>query len=342
VVLSLKSRLMPLVGLGVAVVLALMGCSTPAGDAGASGASSSETRTVTDVTGAKVELPAAPDRVVALDELAALNLLAIGIRPDVAFQAWKTVVPGALLKSLGIDIRQTAGYYPKLEEVAALHPGFIVVSTSPARVNEVPDYKSIAPTLRAVFEAQPTQLAQTWGGYFGKPERATAIEQGLAKFAAEVAGEQPDPARSLSALQSYGGSGDASLYYMSAENSLHGIISGAGFNRPKLQNSRSAEAGKHGGWVPFSPETLPGHDADIIAVMSSPQYDPKGVTGLPLFESLKGRAVKVDGDFWSGGSLFYAYWVLRDLRDFSRSDYEPGGAEEAGERWKAFTGMIKG
>jgi iron complex transport system substrate-binding protein len=333
---------MPLAGIGVAVVLAVMGCSTSAGDAGAPGALSGGTRTVTDVTGARAELPAAPDRVVALDEPAALNLLATGVRPDVAFQAWKTVVPAGLLKSLGIDVRRTAGYHPKLEEVAALRPDLIVASTSPGRANELPDYKSIAPTLRAVFNAQPTQLAQTWGGYFGRFERAAAIERGLAKFAAEVAGERPDSARSLSALQSYGGSGDASLYYMSAENSLHSIIARAGFDRPKLQDSRHAEGGKYGGWVPFSPETLPSHSADIIAVMSSPQYDPEGITGLPLFGSLKGRAVKVDGDFWSGGSLFYAYWVLRDLRDFSRGDYEPGGAQEAGERWKAFTEMIEG
>lgn len=76
--------------------------------------------------------------------------------------------------------------------------------------------------------------------------------------------------------------------------------------------------------------------------MSSPQYDTRGITGLPLFGSLKGRAVEVNGDFWSGGSLFYAYWVLCDLRDFVHDDYAPGGAEDAGERWQAFTTMIGG
>jgi iron complex transport system substrate-binding protein len=132
VVLSLKSRILPFAGLGVAVVLALVGCSAPSGDTDAPGAAAGETRTVTDVVGDEVEIPVDPQRIVALDEPAALNLLAIGITPDVAFQGWKTVVPAELLESRGIEILTTAGYYPELEEVAALDPGLIVISTSPA------------------------------------------------------------------------------------------------------------------------------------------------------------------------------------------------------------------
>ncbi|MFV2175662.1 ABC transporter substrate-binding protein [Actinomadura sp. LOL_016] len=337
--LSRKPRLIPLIGLGVAVVLALAGCS--GGDAGAAGASSNETRTVTDVIGEKVEIPVAPQRIVALDEPATLNLLSLGIKPANAFQAWKTVVPAKLIESLGIETHQTADYYPKLEEVAALRPDLIVFSSDSVESDEVPDYASIAPTLRAPYSVQPTELARAWGEYFGKPERAKAVDEGLTNFAAEIAAEQPDPALSLSALQSYGGSGDASLYHMDAGNSLHSVIDGAGFDRPKLQSSRTAGGAEHGGWAPFSPETLSDHDAGIIAIMSSPQYTPKGITGLPLFPSLKGRAVEVDGDFWSGGSLFYAYWVLCDLQDFVGGDITPGGAGDITERWKAFTAMIE-
>lgn len=342
VVVSVRSRLTPFAGLGVAAVLALVGCSVPSSGSDVPGEASGETRTVTDVAGERVELPVDPQRVVALDEPAALNLLAMGMKPDAAFQGWKTVVPTKLLKSLGIELHQTAGYLPELEEVAALDPELIVISSSRDRVGELPDYASIAPTLRAEFNAAPPKLAQSWGKYFGKPERATAVEEGLAKFASEIAGQQPERALSLSALESYGGSGDTGLHYMDAGNSLHGSIAGAGFDRPRLQDSRSAEGGKYGGWVGFSAETLPDHDADIIAIKSSTQYDPKAITGLPLFGSLKGRAVKVDGDFWSGGSLFYAYWVLCDLRDFVDDDYEPGSAADASDRWKAFTTMIDG
>ncbi|MEV5826858.1 ABC transporter substrate-binding protein [Spirillospora sp. NPDC052242] len=340
-VLRRKSRFVPLIGLGVAVVLALAGCSGGNGDAGAAGASSNETRTVTDVTGEKVELPVAPQRIVALDEPATLNLLSLGIKPDVAFQAWKTVVPAKLIESLGIEVHQTADYYPKLEEVAALHPDLIVISSDSTVNDEVPDYASITSTLRAPYSAQPADLARAWGEYFGKPERAKAVQEGLTKFAAEIASGQSDPALSLSALQSYGGSGDASLYHMDAGNSLHSVIDGAGFDRPEPQNSRSAEGAEHGGWAPFSPERVSDHDADIIAIMASPQYAPKGITGLPLFPSMKGRAVEVDGDFWSGGSLFYAYWVLCDLREFVGGKITPGGANDVAERWRAFTAMIE-
>lgn len=340
---SLTSRIMPLAGLGIAVVLALVGCSAPSGDTDAPGAPSAQTRTVTDVAGEEVEIPADPQRVVALDEPAALNLLAIGITPDAVFQGWKTVVPAELLHSRGIEVLTTAGYYPELEEVAALEPGLIVISTSPTRVGEVPDYASIAPTLRALFNAPPAELAQTWGEYFGEPERAQAIEEGLAEFAAEIASEQPEPTLSLSALESFGPSD--SPMYMDAVNSLHNVIADAGFDRPELQNAESADGGRYGGWVPFSPETLPDHDADIIAIKSSTQYTPEGITELPLFPSLgaaqSNRVVEVDGDFWSGGSLFYAYWVLSDLREFVDGELVPGGSDDATERWEAFITMIE-
>ncbi|MBE1603416.1 ABC transporter substrate-binding protein [Actinopolymorpha pittospori] len=294
------------------------------------------------MTGTKVDLPVAPKRVVALDEPAALNLLAMGIKPDVAFQGWKTVVPAQLLKDLGVKVEKTSSYYPKLEEVASLDPDLTVISTSPDRVKELPDYASIAPTLRAEFSARPSELAKTWGAYFDVPGRATAVEEGLTKFAKEIAAQQPESPLSLSALQSYGGSGDASLYHMDAVNSLHGVIADAGFLQPAPQDAVTADGKKYGGWVPFSPETLAKHDADVIAILSSTLFDPKGVTGLPLFDSLKGRAVEVDGDFWAGGSLFYAYWVLSDLHDFVHDDYKPGGAAQARERWSAFTTMIEG
>jgi iron complex transport system substrate-binding protein len=345
VLLGSTSRSASPAGLGalaVALLLALIGCSFPSGAADPPSAPSAATRTVADVTGEEVDLPANPQRVVALDEPAALNLLAMGIRPVAVFQGWKTVVPAELLASLGIELHQTADYQPELEEVAALDPDLIVVSTSPARAGELPDYGSIAPTLRAAFSVAPAELARSWGEYFDQPERATAIEEGLAEFAAEIAREQPGPALSLSALESYGGSGDTGLYYMDADNSLHGIIAAAGFARPAQQDGTSGDGELYGGWAGFSPETLPDHDAAIIAVKSSTQYDAAAVTGLPLFGSLTGRAVEVDGDFWSGGSLFYAYWVLCDLHDFVHGDFAPGGTADAAARWDAFTTMIEG
>jgi iron complex transport system substrate-binding protein len=302
VALSLKSGIMPFGGLGIAAVLALVGCSAPSGDTDAPGAASGETRVVTDVAGEEVEIPVDPQRVVALDEPSALNLLAIGITPEFAFQGWKTVVPAELLSSRGIEVLTTADFYAELEEVAALEPDLVVISTNPARVGEVPDYASIAPTLRVLFNASPAELAQIWGEYFDQPERAQASEEGLAEFAAEIASEQPEPALSLSALESYGPSD--SPFYMDGASSLHSVIADAGFDRPELQDAESADGGEYGGSAPFSPETLPDHDADIIAIKSSTMFTPEGITGLPLFSSLgaaeSGQVVEVDGDFWSG------------------------------------------
>lgn len=333
--LTLKSRILPLTGLGVAVVLVLGGCSADGSDA--TGPASGETRTVTDVAGEETEIPVDPGKVVALDEPAALNLLAMGITPDVAFQGWKTVVPAELLANLGIEVPTTADYYPKLEEVAALEPGLIVVSATPDAIGELPDYGSIAPTLRAAYTGSVAELAGTWGGYFDEPERAEAIEDALAELSAEIATGQPEPALSLSALSAYSGSGDVGLYYMDASNPLHSVIDDAGFDRPELQD---VEGEKYGGSTPFSPERLAEQDADIITLKSSPQFSPEAVTGLPLFSSLSGRAVEVDGDFWSGASLFAAYWVLTDLREFIHDEYAAGGSDDATARWEAFVAAL--
>jgi iron complex transport system substrate-binding protein len=335
----------PLPLLGIALTLALVGCGAPprGGDAAAAAptAAAARTRIVTDVTGTKVEIPVQPQRVVATDEPAALNLLAIGITPVAVFQGWKTVVPAELLKSRGIKVLTTADYHPKLEEVAVQKPDLIVISTNPLSAGALPDYASVAPTLRALFSAPRTELARTWGEYFGTPERVQAIENRMATFAAEIASKQPNQPLSLSALQSYG----TSLYYADGGNSLHAAIAAAGFTRPTLQDVASDEGAKHGGWAAFSPETLPDHDADIIAIMASTQYSPEAITRLPLFRSLTAaqanRVVKVDGDFWAGGSLFYAYWVLCDLREFVNGRLRAGGAGDATPRWNAFVAMIE-
>lgn len=345
--LALNRRRVPLVAFGVAVVLGLAGCGSSSGGSSAGdNTSSSPTRTVTDVVGDKIELPVDPERVVALDEPSALNLAAMGITPDIAFQGWKTVVPAELLESLGVEMHTTAGYYPELEEVAALDPDLIVISANPEQITDMPDYASIAPTLRAEFSAPASKLAQTWGGYFDDPERAKAIEKGLSEFAGEIADQQPSSAQSLSVLQSYGGSGDSGLYYMDGTNSLAGIIAEAGFTRPELQAAESADGAAHGGWAAFSPERLADHDASIIALTASTLYSAEAIEALPLYEALdaveQNQSVVVDGDFWAGGSLFYTYWVLTDLHDFAPGDLQPGGSEEAAERWDSFSEMIEG
>jgi iron complex transport system substrate-binding protein len=164
--------------LGIALTLALVGCGVPSpgGEAAAAAptAAAARTRIVIDVTGTRVEIPIQPQRVVALDEPAALNLLAIGVTPDAAFQGWKTVVPAELLRRAGIKVLTTADYRPRLEEVAILKPDLIVLSTNALTAGAQPDYASIAPTLRAGFSASRAELARTWGEYFGKPERAQA------------------------------------------------------------------------------------------------------------------------------------------------------------------------
>lgn len=327
-----------------ALALVTTACGGGGSDSGFSnaGAGGAETRTIADLAG-EVTVPADPQRVVALDEPAALNLLSIGITPHAAFDAWKTQAPRDVLEAEGVEIVSTGSFFPKPEEVAALEPDLIVVSINQGFLTELPNYDEVAPTVRADLQVPSAEIATNFGRYFDREEEAAAVVAALKATTEDVAAAAPETAE-LSVLISWGA--DGTPMYMDSSNPLAEPIDAAGFARPDLQAEVLSEPSKYGGWTPFSPETLPDHDAEVVAVAVAAQYPLEGITELPLYDSLDavgaGRSVQVDGDMWAGGSTFYTYWTLADLLRFAEGDFRGGTTDDAAARWDEFMSLVEG
>jgi len=325
-----------------ATALALTGCSAASGSGNPS-SSSADTREITDVMGT-VQIPTAPERIVAADENAALNLLAMGITPEVAYRSWNTTVPVDVLEAQGIEVLPVGGssIYPELEDVASQNPDLVVITTSAGQESLIPDYDEIAPTVHALYTATWQDVVTAYGGYFDEADRAEAIVNALTEQAAQVAAAQPAATLSLSVLMSY--TQGSMILAMDDTNAISSVITDAGFTRPAVESVETTEGTSQGGWTEFSPEQLAAHDADIVAVTSAANYDVNGVTGLPLYGSLAavqaGRAPVVDGDLWSGGSGFATFWVLADLQGFVDGEDTAGDSGVAEDRWDAFTELI--
>lgn len=312
----------------------LAGCSSAPGKTADAAAA---TRTITSEAG-ETTIPTEPKMLVALDEPAALNLMSIGIKPDAVFASWRTTVPREIIEAAGVKVVDTTEFYPAAEEVAALEPDLIVGTWANGWSQSAPAYDEIAPMIGGLYSAPGDKIVEAYGEYFDRAAEAQGVVAALQSATQDAAAAQPTGGTSLSVLMSFGG--DMPLY-MDADNSLFGSIEAAGFTRPKLQTEHPEGGSAFGGWSAFSPEQLPDHDAQVLAVAVAKQYSLEGITELPLYASLDAvkqqHSVVVDGDLWSGGAAFYTYWALRDLGDFAAGKLAPGTSADAAARWADFT-----
>ncbi len=341
--LSITRRPVGALAAVAAAVVLLSGCASPDASGGDSSADAdtpaATTRTVVDV-GGEVEIPTSPDRIVALDEVAALNLLSVGIRPDVVFNSWKTTVPLAVLEAEGIEIVGTTEFFPELEKVAATDPDLIVGSINEAYLERYPDYASIAPTVRAVMQktADGETVAEAYGRYFDREAEAAAVTAVLDDAAAEVAAAQPADPPTLSAIMAF--APESMVLHIDGDSTLAPVIAAAGFAQPESQKVSPEGGSMYGGWTPFSPEKLAEHDGDALVIAVAAQYPLEGITSLPLYSTLNavqsGRSIVVDGDMWAGGASFFQYWALQDLSSIAAGEDTAGTAADAAARWTTF------
>ncbi|WP_159573743.1 ABC transporter substrate-binding protein [Curtobacterium sp. 18060] len=323
--------------LAAALVASLAGCSTSSSDASADDAP--PTRTITDVAG-RQEIPTNPKRIIAVDENAALNLLSIGITPTVAFDSWNTTVPANVIKAAGVQVEHVGGStaFPSLEKVAAEKPDLIVATQSEGQGIKLPKYGQVAPTVHALYTASWQDVVSAYGEYFDRKAQADKVMDALEQDTADIKASQPSPPMSVSVLMSY--AQQNLILSMDSSNTISTLIADAGFTRPESAAAKVDASQSYGGWSQLSPENLAEHDADVVAITSGTNYDPKTITDLAVFPTLAaskaGKTPTVDGDFWSGGYGFSTYWVLQDLKGFLAGDDTAGDASDARARWKAF------
>lgn len=318
------------------------------GDATGTAPAAGTSRTVDSPNG-PIVVPVDPERVVALDEYAGMNLLALGVVPSVVYGAYQSEVGQQVLAAAGAEIRAMDGFgTPNVEDVAATRPEVIVFTTEGAYADVYPQLSAIAPTLELPYSVPWREAIEATAEAVGRPDEAAHLISVLEARIAELAAEVAAAPTSISIL----GDTQGMVFAASTTSPLAHVIDEAGFTRPTAQAEGAADP-VFDSAIMISTEVLSEHDADVIAVLSGAFYEPRTFLDAPTFQALPavrdGRSVVVDGDLWFGSFPFALFWLLEDLtaihdgldRDSLDQD-DIGDADDVDARWAAFEALVQG
>ncbi|MDL4770583.1 ABC transporter substrate-binding protein [Actinomadura xylanilytica] len=297
----------------LALTLGLTACGD--GDGGASGGG--ETRTVVDATGAKVEVPAAPKRVVALNETDLDSALALGVQPvGVTNGRFAKDVPGYLKTRLTGDYKIVGDLgTPVLEKVAQARPDLILAGF-------IADQKVIE-QLRKITPATvlTTKMTEDWKATFtrtaevlGKPAQGGTVLAGYDARVKKVKEGLGAAAGATVSIVRWNATGPS---YMLKDHFSSLVIRDLGLNRPagqltpagfspsdalSLENLTTLD----GDWM-FLGTLNPDSDAALAEARKIPAFTDLGVVRA-------GHVVNVDGAIWtSRGGPAAAGSVLGDV-----------------------------
>jgi iron complex transport system substrate-binding protein len=291
-----------------------------------------ETRTVVQEAG-NVEVPVAPRRVLALDEYAAMSMLALGVRPDVVFATLSSEIGGHVLREAGVTVQAEPSflYEPDAEKVAAAAPDMIVLSDAGPLPASFAQFNGIAPTVVLPYSRPWRDVLTATGTALDRSEQATALGGALEERIAQVRASLGGP-RTLSVLLGWDG-----LIYTAADSTpLASLVEEAGFTR--IAAERGLPTSQDGTIAAISQETVGAHDADAAALLNGGYYDAALVRGAATWAQLPvaSRATDVDGDMWFGSHPFAISWILDDLAAIAAGNPAATPAD-APARWAAFT-----
>lgn len=301
------------------------------------GSDGSGTRTVAQETG-EVEIPTDAERIVALDEYAAVNLLAVGVTPQEAFAFFEDAALEAVLESEGIEVRPTSE--PNLEAIAATDPDLIVFTSEAETLELYDEFSAIAPTVVIPFDQPWQEVVRFTGKAFGREGRADDLVGAVERRCERLGGQLENPPPSLSVL---GYTGD-NFYTPAPQVPMSRVIEECGFTRPPAQTSGEVTQTI----IVLSPEVLAEHDADTVAVLGGSGYNADAVADIPTFRALPavqdGRTAELNGDIWFGNHPFAIYWMIADLElipEGGSAREELGTPDDAVDRWAAFDELLE-
>ncbi|MEM9516747.1 MAG: ABC transporter substrate-binding protein, partial [Actinomycetota bacterium] len=302
-------------------------------------ASSGDTRIVETSFG-DIELPVDPQRVIALDEYAAMNLLAVGIEPMETYTAYSSLVSQDILAERGVELMaQEDSFAVNFEAIAGSDPDVIVVTAESAVVESVEPLQDIAPTVIVPYTAPWRDVITDTGNLFGRTDEAASVIEALeGKLASTSEAVAANP-YSLSIL----GETFGILFAVSPEAVLSAIVDEVGVDRPPAQADATSMEGFNS-VISLSPELVVDHDADVVTVMSGVFYPEDALLDLPTYQSLPavqdGRSTIVDGDMWFGTHPFAIYWILEDLASLAEGVDGIGTIDDAEDRWSAYQELL--
>ncbi|UOT06818.1 iron-siderophore ABC transporter substrate-binding protein [Rhodococcus opacus] len=333
-VLSRRRVVAGAVALAAAATFSITSCSSSDDSAAASSTTSSTgqfPRTVDHFRGS-TEIPAAPQRVVALDNSFTDAVLLLEA-PLVGYVDYREPGLPDYLGSSRDEFAAEAESVGKvsnasLEQIAALQPDLIIS----AEVRDAKNYGQLSAIAPTIFTET---TGPTWkdnirlvGTALGKEELAEqkigAYEERAAAVGAEINDTASNPVISV---VRFAGEPTARLYRTTSFSGI--VLSDAGLARPQSQGPDPADPDNI--MQAISPELISEAEGDAIFV--STWQDPAGKSAeaakpfleSPLWQTLKGRKIDVDDARWmSPVSIQGAHLILDDLSDTFGVDKHSG------------------
>ncbi|WP_067488011.1 ABC transporter substrate-binding protein [Actinomadura hibisca] len=307
-----------LAGLAAGMLALSLGLTACGGDGdGGEEAGAAATREVTDATGAKVQVPVQPKRVVVLNETDLDSALALGVQPvGVTNGRFAKDVPGYLKSKLTGDYTVVGDLStPAMDKVTQAQPDLILAGF-------IPDAK-IVEQLKKITPATvlTTKMTEGWKDTFtrtaevlGKQTEAKAVLADYDKRVAEVKGKLGDNKDAKISIVRWHAQGPS---YMLKDHFSSTVIRDLGLGRPEGQLTPAGVSPSEalsleklqvldGDWMFLG--TL---NADADAALAEAKK-------IPAFKNLAvtkaGHVVNVDGAIWtSRGGPAAAASVLGDV-----------------------------
>ncbi|WP_405690503.1 ABC transporter substrate-binding protein [Streptomyces sp. NBC_01185] len=284
--------------------------------AGTGGAEAGATTRVTDAAGTKVEVPATPERVVALSEMDLDASLALGVEPVgltagrgqkgapqyLADQARSIPVVGAVTG-------------PDIEKVVQAKPD-VILAGQLADEQVLAQLRKIAPTVVTIDGTKDWKKAlQLTGTTLGRSNEAKKFLADYETRAAALTTDLGERAGASVSVARYSAKGTA---VMQQGVFISDVLKDLGFTRPGIQNDKG-----EGHSTPLSDENLEEIDGDWLFIGSLDASTDAGLLGelaeKPAYGQLgavrEKHATVIDGSKWTSlGGAQAAVSVLDDIR----------------------------
>ena len=282
-----------------------------------------------------------PGTVVVLDDFAAMNVLALGVTPDLAYETFGYATTAEIYRSAGITPKPS-GQSLNLEQIAAADPDVIIGVSLPTTVEQQAALEKLGTTAILDYTADWKTGLRATAKALGREDRADRIEALIDGSAAGLKTDLAAAGQSGAVVSIIAGSPDGAFSPPVGTN-LGALIEGLNLDRPEPQQ---AEVEASAPFVNISAENLTDHDGAALFLMKGKTYPIETVTASPLYPKLEAvqadKDYVVSGEMWCGAGPLSVQWVLDDIRRTLVDGTDPLAEAEAGNRLKALVDVTGG
>ena len=282
-----------------------------------------------------------PGTVVVLDDFAAMHVMALGITPDVVYDAFGYATSAAVFEAAGIAPKPY-GQSLNLEQIAAADPDVIVGVSLPTTVEQRPALEKLGTTAILDVTADWRAGLRDAARALGREDRGRRVEALIDENLDTLKADLATAGRAGSVVSVIAGSAEGAFSPPEKTN-LGALIAQVGLERPEPQQA-AVEATAP--FVDISAENLTDNDGAALFLMKGKTYPVEVVTESPLYPKLEAvqndRAYTVSGEMWFGVSCLSVQWVLDDLRRTLVDGAAPLTDDDAADRLKALVDATGG